>query len=286
MRKSILGLLIASLVALSMGAQEYTFATYPFTDAAKIYSAFAPLTEYLSENSPYDFRLVVTRDYDELSQRIVDGTVDFAWIGSSNYVKTVGIAPQTKYLATYREWSSDGSRVQPFYQSFILTLEASEIYTLSDLRHLNFAFTSPGSTSGYAYPRLILAQNDIDPEQYFANTYFLGKHDNVIAALISGSIAAGAVSDGTYYNAIDDHGPQFRILAESQPIPLDAMVAVDHVPTEVWSDVQELLDQIGSDHPINDSIKMHLGWSAAGFEVRSDAFYDSVRAAARIVEGP
>lgn len=266
-------------IALPSTAQQVTFATYPFGDAQSIYRAFSPMVRHLSDETGIDMRLTVTRDYAELSDRLVDGTVDFAWIGSANYVRTRTRLPAIRYLATYMERDATLTRLQPYYQSVILTLAAGPFESLSDLRSTRFGFTSPDSTSGYAYPRMILDQHGIDPDTFFRSVFFLGRHTDVVAALLAGSLDAGAVSDGTYRNATDEHGDIFRVLAWSDPIPLDAIVAAPHVDDTVTAAVRDALVAIPESHPTLAAIQTHVGWPAGGFAVRDDSFYDSVERA-------
>lgn len=283
MKKTLLIVLILSTSVLLAGAESFTLATYPFGDGDNIYAAFSTLTDFLSEETGDSFRLIITRDYEELSDRIKDGTVDFAWIGSANYVKTRGESDDAVYLATYREWSPDGRLIQPYYQSVILCLKSSPYRDLADTEGTRFAFTSPDSTSGYAYPRLILQKGGIDPDEFYKTLFYLGRHPHIIEALVAGSIDVGACSDGTYYNALSEYGDIFRILEMSDPIPLDAVVAVKHISSDKQRDVRRALLSIGTDHIVNDSIKRYLGWPAAGFEEKSDSFYDSVEKAMALI---
>ena len=263
-------------------AESFTFATYPFGEEKNIYSAFSTLMDYLSEKTGHEFRLVITKNYNELSERIIEGSVDFAWIGSANYVKTLESTSKSVYLATYQEWNPNRTKVQPYYHSVILTLKSSPYTDLESMKGIRFAFTSPDSTSGYAYPRMIFHQLGIIPDDFFSTVFYMGSHSNVIKALTTGSIDAGACSDGTFYKALTDYGDIFRILKFSEPIPMDAIVALDHVDPEKRRMVRELLIAIDTDHPVNESILDHLSWPAAGFQVKNPDFYDSIKTAMQI----
>jgi phosphonate transport system substrate-binding protein len=278
-RAGILALLCLTLLAVSPGhldAQALVFGTYPFGDPVRVQRGLTPLVHYLTETTGIPMRLVVTRDYNELSRRIVDGTVSFAWIGSANYVKTRVSVPSVRYLATYLEWNRQRTEAQPYYRAAIVTMASSDIRTLQDLRSTRFGFTDLDSTSGYAYPRMILASEGIDPAEFFQSVFFLGKHENIIQSLLAGSLDAGAISDGTYYNAREAHGDIFRVLAWSEPIPLDAIVAAGSVPMQQVETVRAALLAVPADHPVNVSIQDIFGWPAAGFAVLGDTFYDSV----------
>lgn len=281
---------LSTVLLLALGshpatAQELTFATYPFGDGNTIYRAFLPTVEHLATELGVPVRLVVTRDYAELSDRLVDGTVDIAWIGSANYVKTRERLPSVRYVATYMERSLAGGRVQPYYQSVILTRSDSPYRSLEELAGTRFGFTSPDSTSGYAYPRMILADRDIQPEEFFGAVYYLGRHSDVINALRAGSLDAGAVSDGTYHNAVDEHGEIFTVLEWSEPIPLDAIVTAPGVSAATVAAIGRILTEMPESHTAVEAVRRELGWPAAGFEVRSDNFYDTVERALGYTSG-
>jgi phosphonate transport system substrate-binding protein len=271
--------LLFALAAHLVAAQELTFATYPFGDSNQIYRAFLPTVEHLATELGVPVRLVVTRDYEELSDRLVDGTVDIAWIGSANYVKTRERLPSVRYVATYMERSLAGGRVQPYCRSVILSRADAPYRSLDDLGGVRFGFTSPDSTSGYAYPRMILAARNIFPEQFFGAVYYLGRHIDVINALVAGSLDAGVVSDGTYHNAVEEHGDVFTVLEWSEQIPLDAIVTAPGVSAETAAAVGRILTALPESHPAVVAVRRELGWPAAGFEVRSDSFYNSVERA-------
>ena len=59
----------------------------------------------------------------------------------------------------------------PYYRSNIVSLKSSGFSSLEDIRDRLFAFTDPSSTSGYAYPNMMLKQRGIDPESYFRKVF-------------------------------------------------------------------------------------------------------------------
>lgn len=257
-------------------AKEYIFAMYPSNNPAKIVQALTPLMEYLSEQSGDTFKLVVTKDYDELTQRIEEKSVDFAWINSKNFVLLKEINPSLRYLVTYLENSKSG-QITPYYKSFIIALKEANITTLENAKRKHFAFTDKESTSGYAYPMMIFEDHHLNPYTFFQKVFFLKKHDKVIEALINHSIDIGAVSDGTYYNACAKYGDRFNILASSALIPLDAIVASENVSIEESQRIAKLLENIPQDAPSNKALEEHLGWLSAGFVKKDEHFYDTFK---------
>ena len=208
-KKTILTFLLVACVASNAMAQDVKVAIFPSDDPKKLYTVMSVLADYLSSSTGDRVTAVVTRDYMELAQRLKEETVDIAWINTLNYVKIKNEIPSIKYIATYMELNADTGKIMPFYQSYIVTHKQSGITSLEQARGKLFAFTDPGSTSGYAYPNMLLTKQGIIPDQYFGKVFFLKKHDRVIEALLKGAIDVGAVSDGTYFNAARNHGDKF-----------------------------------------------------------------------------
>ncbi len=277
--KFVLHLLLVLLLPLSVFSGEIIFGTYPSNSPENIYKAFSDITDYLADDTGQNIRLVVTRDYAELAERLANGTIDIAWIGSVNYVKAKKKIPSLRYIATYCERSDAQNKIIPYYQGYIISKKSLGIDSVSGLKGRMFAYVDKDSTSGYAYPRMMLQEAGIDGSTFFKKVFFLKKHDRVIEALVSGSIDGGAVSDGTYYNAVEKYGNLFTILEKSKPIPLDAVVATSRIPESTVQKIREALLKVGEDHKVNNSIKKYLGWPAAGFTEKSDSFYDSLRQA-------
>ncbi len=272
-------LILSLLLTTPAWSEPVKLAVFPSNDPAKLHRVMDIIARYLSETTGDQVSAIVTRDYKELTDRLRENSVDLAWINTLNYVRVKREIPAIRYLATYLERNEDTGTIMPYYQSYIIALRASNLNSLADAEGLRFAFTDKGSTSGYAYPAMLLASQGIDPDSYFSKVFFLKKHDRVIEALLSGSIDLGAVSDGTYFTAVRTRGELFTILATSEPIPLDAIVAAPHFSPDKMIRYQQALVAMPADHEFCSAMRAVLGWSAAGFSVLDDGFYDHVRQA-------
>lgn len=278
-RAWLVGLVAAFCGSSQASAAEIKIAIFPSNDPAKLNAVMAVLSDYLSERTGDRVSAVVTRDYAEIEQRLRENSVDIAWLNTLNYVRLTENLPSVRYLATYMEKNETTGEITPYYRSYIVARKDGDIRRLDDVRGKRFAFTDTASTSGYLFPLLILEANRIDPARDFAKVFYLKRHDRVIEALLQGSIDAGAVSDGTYFTAVRNHGEVIEILAESAPIPLDAIVAAERLDPKVAERVRAALLAMPADHPFCRTMRETLGWNAAGFAVRDDAFYNPARAA-------
>ncbi|MCF8090530.1 MAG: phosphate/phosphite/phosphonate ABC transporter substrate-binding protein [Desulfotignum sp.] len=280
MHKKIILILIFVLCFFTLAlADSYKLAVYPSNDPKKLIVPMKIMADYLTGKSGDSFTAIVTRDYEELSERLKNKSVHIAWINPINYIKIKAENPSLKYIATYMEKNEETGKIIPYYQSFIVSLKTSGINTISEAKGMTFAFTDPGSTSGYAFPNLMLRQKNIVPDTFFKKVFFLKKHDRVIEALVNGSIDIGGVSDGTYYTAVRKYGGVFSIIEKSDPIPLDAIVAPENVPADKLLIYRKALTDMPENHPFNKSMRENLGWNAAGFDIKDDQFYNSMREA-------
>jgi len=152
-------------------ADSYKLAVYPSNHPQKLIVPMKIMAEYLSQESGDKFIAVVTRDYAELSERLKDKSIQLAWINPINYIKMKSINPTLKYVATYMEKNNETGKITPYYESFIISLKSSHIKTVFDAENKKFAFTDPGSTSGYAFPNMMLLSKDIVPDT-FSRKYF------------------------------------------------------------------------------------------------------------------
>lgn len=263
--------------------RTYTMAAYPTNDPKKVYEAMKPLADYISAETGWTVCMVVTRNYEEIIRRLSDGSVDIAMLGSASYVRFGPSVPGLSYVATYMK--EEGGEITPFYHSVILCLAGSAVTGLEGLEGKNFAFTDRYSTSGYIVPLLLLRDRGIDPETFFGKVFFVGKHDAVIEALKARSVEGGAVSSGTLAAAEAVEGTIFRVLATSEPIPLDAVTAGRKMPQEHVTLLQEALRRLPPDSAPVTAIRKNLQWPAAGFAVLGDSFYDPLRRALGIDHG-
>ncbi|ORC36307.1 hypothetical protein B4O97_06880 [Marispirochaeta aestuarii] len=260
-------------------AETVKIGVFPSNEPAKLYQVMEYFGDYLSEKTGDDISVIVSHDYTELGLRFREGSIDIAWLNTLTYVRLKSVIPGIRYLATYMERNERTGEIIPYYRSNIVSLKSSGFSSLEDIRDRLFAFTDPSSTSGYAYPNMMLKQRGIDPESYFRKVFYLRQHDRVVEALRHGSIAAGAISDGTLSAAIRRYGDIFTVLAESDPIPLDAIVSTEVFPSVKIKAYRDALLSMPGDHQFLRAMKETLGWNAAGFAVLDNAFYDSVREA-------
>lgn len=243
----------------------------PWQKTAILEEIYQPLIRLAEQTLETEVRFFVARDYRELGNRLASGAAHIGIFGPKSYVDAKDRFPGIIYLATCMQPTTH-------YNSIIIVCKGADIHFLEDLTGKSFGFTSKSSTSGYVYPLLMLGKKDLVPARDFSITYFLEKHDKVYDAVAKGAIDAGGVSTTALERARSRNGDVYKIIATSDPIPRNAVVAGPHLEPERLSKIKDLL-KIASRTAIfrnSDSIL----W---GFAIKSDSFYDIIREARQIL---
>lgn len=250
----------------------------PWYDAKKLTENFRPLVEHLQHETGNKVKFYIAGDYGSLQEKIAKKHVDVGIFSPVPYVKAKEAFPDLKYIATLVKRDAQGRR-QEYYTSTIIANKHTGIRTLRDLRGRSFAFTDRSSSSGYVYPMIFFQDNHIDPETYFSKVYMLKKHTKVTAAIAKGAVDAGATYDRQMLEANDKFGDVLILVAEAGKAPFDAVACGAHVPDALVEKIKAAFLSFEGKNP--DGKKLS---GPQGFVVRSDAFYDIVRQAVKMVK--
>ncbi len=200
------------------------------------YEKYQPLIDYLSENTPYRFELLLKRSYEETVTAVGNGEIDIALLDPLTYLEAY------KKYGTPAILKSITAKGESFYRSVIITRKDSSIKKLSDLKGKSFAFASTRSTSGNLIPRVLLAEAGIhlkDLKKYKNFDY----HDSVVKWVLRGEYDAGAVRE----SVAEKYLPLgIRIIAKSAPIPTGPVVVGTRTPYTMVQKIKEALLEITS----------------------------------------
>lgn len=246
---------------------DLVLVTIPWQSAAALNKIYAPMVELLGRRLGKTVRLTIAESYQEVGEHLNHRTADIGILGGNAYVEAKESYPDLIYLATCKQPDA-------FYHSAIIVHKTSEIQTVFDLTGRSFAYTDVKSTSGYVYPRLMLFDEGLDPDYLFSRTYFLSKHDKVYDAVGKRVVDAGGVSVTPWEKSVQRNGDVYRVIAQSEPIPRNAVVAGAHIAQSLVDRLRAILSQAENDPAFGSS-----GSLLKGFLVRDDHFYDIVRKA-------
>lgn len=282
--KKIIALLFLIITLLFGNKDEYVYTETPYDDIEKIKRAFEPFLEYLSKESGIKITLKFARDYQDLIDRIAAGTVDIFYSSTNIYIEAKKRNPNIRVLATHTEIQKDTKKAMPYYHSVIAVKDSSPYKSLKDLKDKKFGFTDKESTSGYVYPNYIFKKEGIEPKKFFSNIFFLKKHDKVCDAIVSGAIDAGATFDGQVYSYNKTHKNALRVIAKSEPIPLEPFAINDTIPNDVALKIKDALLRLTPNHPVLQNLNSVLDWDIIGFVDSNDSFYDIARSVKKYIQ--
>src|SRR3989442_6301532 len=159
----ILVILLAGLCTNSARAQELKFGFTPVLSEPEMRAEFEPLMTYLADAIGQKVTLYLAKDYGDLRTQMENGSVD---IGSFSPFAYVDAAKGGK-IRIIAQSIIEGSAT---YRGIIVTRKDSGLKSIADLKGKRFAFVDPKSASGYVYPRALLIEAGINPDNYFKET--------------------------------------------------------------------------------------------------------------------
>lgn len=243
---------------------EIIFGVNPFTDPENIKNMYTPILERICENLGYKASVIIVKDYEALKSSIEKNIIDIGWFSPSAYVD----AREKNNIIPIATPKING---KTSYNGYIIVRNDSEIKTVKDLKNKSFGYVDKKSASGYLYAKHMLKQNNVNPDTIFGSTSFLGSHDNVINAVISGEINAGA----TYNEAMDNAQKNgvdiscIKIIATTEDIPKDAIAASPKLDKELINKLQKAFEEFNDFKGINTIV--------TGFTAARDSNYDVIR---------
>ncbi len=186
------------------------------------------LEPYLSRVLARPVKVEILADYDALAAALAGGKVDIAWttplafvIASDRHREVAAIAKAMR-----------GNEL--FYRAALIVRADSPLQRIEDLRGRRVAWVSRSSSSGYLFPRGLLASQGHDPDRWFASEIFAGDHPGVCQAVRERRVDVGATfadeppggqplrADGC---AESPPLSDFRVVAAGGPIPNDVIAA-------------------------------------------------------------
>ncbi len=201
-------------------AGPLTFAFPPGSDDEDMTAQIEVVAGQLAEVTGREVELEKPADYMAVVEAVRSGFVDVAIMSPFS----TALAFQNDSVDPLVVWDAEQEPA-----SVCLVAADSEIETLEDFRGHQIAFVDPGSTTGYFMPKSLLAENDlIDGEDYTST--FAGGHDSALLAMINGSVDMVCTATQVlpmFVEAGMVTEDQYRIVAESDPIPVGISIVVN-----------------------------------------------------------
>jgi phosphate/phosphite/phosphonate ABC transporter binding protein len=168
--------------------------------------------------------------YTDLLAELHWGTLHFAWLPPMIALRAVTRGSAVPLVAPVRAGSA-------WYWTALFVREDSKVQSVEDLSRARVAWVDHMSSAGYLVIRASLRAQGLELAKHFGEEQFLGSHDAVAQAVMSGRADVGAT-----YAHFDDVGrvrtsgwgrSAVRVLKFAGPIPGDVLAASVHLPEEL-----------------------------------------------------
>ena len=238
----------------------------PLESPAVMFKKFNGLAEHLSGMLKRKIELKVAVDFESAVDDVGQGTTQFCFMTPSTYVEA-----HDKYGVRVLVKALSGGK--PFHHSVIVTRNDSGISSLGDLAGRTFAFGDIHSTSSHIVPRGMLLEAGVDIKDLHYYNY-LGHHDDVARAVISGDFDAGGIMESTA-EKFSKEGLKF--LKVSGDIPEFNICVTAKCDPRLVEELKDALISLDEGTPESSAILRSINAGYTGFAPASDADYDGVR---------
>ena len=225
----------------------------------EIQEKFSPLAEHLSKKTGLKVVLKVVSDYEGILRDIEQGITQFCFVSPVTYI----IAKKKYGTQVIAKALIEGKSA---YRSVIVTKSASRINSLEDIRGRKFAFGDPHSLSSYIAPRKMLLNAGIDLKDLLHYEY-LGSHEAVADAVLSGNFDAGGITESAA-NKFKDKGIKFIQFSENLP---GFIICVSKtIPHGMKESLEIALTALSDTRPESSAILHSIYKRYSGFEKAND----------------
>lgn len=168
------------------------------------------LRDALGVGTGLEIELVQRRTYDEVTDLLLKGRVDAAWLCGFSFLQHEAALS----LLGVPLWHGT-----PFYRSYLIVGAQDPATGLADLQGGSHAFSDPDSNSGWLVTVSDLARLGQRPETFFQRSLFADGHRNVVRFVAGGLTRSGSV-DGYVWEALAKVEPvltsRTKVIAKSE----------------------------------------------------------------------
>tara|TARA_B100000959_G_scaffold199933_1_gene209222 strand:+ start:589 stop:1446 length:858 start_codon:yes stop_codon:yes gene_type:complete len=222
-------LAIASLAHAQEEPLRLDFGVYPSDRATVMYRKFSPILDAIRVplesqlGRDIDIHMTIFKDYQSGIDALANGDVDFVRFGPSSYILAEKRNPDIQLLAM--ELRKGLKR----FNGLVIARKESGISEINDLTGKTFAFGDSNSTIGSFLAQSLMVEHNITSDSLKTHDY-LGRHDLVAKAVITGTHDAGALKASTYKKLCD---PDDVIIVQAFTNVTKPWVASSSLPADV-----------------------------------------------------
>lgn len=229
------------------GQNVIKVAILPLYSATTIYERYDPLIRYLSENTGYEFKLFIPKNFEDFINKVKAGEAHFSYQNPFVYaiidkeyklnplVTTIGEDTEADSTKQLRGFSDDK------FRGVIITRMDSPIQKIEGLRGKRVLITSPKSAGGFLSQKIYLNSRGIEPEK---DMILIDgkKQENVIVGVYRGEADAGFVRESAlvvWKDSVDMS--KIKVLAYTEVLPNWPFASSNHTNPQLVKKVKNLL---------------------------------------------
>lgn len=215
-------------------------------------------------------KLVQRKTYQEVNDMVRRNSIDVAFVCSLAYVE----GHDSFGMELLAVPVFDG---EPYYYSYIIVPEYSNITSFKNLKNKTFAFTDPLSNSGKLSPEYMILQMGENPEKFFKMIFFTYSHDKSIKAVAEGMVDGAAV-DSLVWEYLNATNPEItsktKIIHISPPYGIPPVVVSKDIDPALKNNLSRILLNMHEDEKGRKILKKIM---IDRFIKGNDSLYDSIR---------
>ncbi|MBI3570337.1 MAG: phosphate/phosphite/phosphonate ABC transporter substrate-binding protein [Gammaproteobacteria bacterium] len=255
-----------TLSGIARAEEPLTLAVHPYLPTKEVMARFTPLADYLSKEIGRPVVVRVGGNYQEHIAHVGKDQADIAFMGPAPYITMVAKYGKKPMLARLE------IKGQPLFQGHFIVRNDSPLKSLADLKGKRFAFGDRESTMSHLVPQYMLEKAGVTLDK-LADHKFLGSHNNVVLAVLSGDFDAGAVKDEIY----DKFAPQgLRSLASTPFFSEHLFVTRNTLSPDIIQTVRTAMLRL-KDTPRGREILKAINPNTTALVPAADADYDNLR---------
>jgi len=238
----------------------------PYKTPQQIIETYTPLFEYVGRQIDRPMKVSLVNE-DDLGYLLANKSFDLGVFTPFPYLRAKADFPSLEVFASHIVEGED------HLSGAILASKNGPIKEISDLRGRNMQFVKPTSTSGFLYPKGILAEYDLDLENGDITYQFSGGHDLSLQSLERNETDAIAID----IHGLPEEAPSVDnfLRLYSYTIPYHAYVFSPTIPSSLKQQILQVMLSADKDPDIRVALHNELGiekWVA-----RNDNYYNPLR---------
>jgi len=200
------------------GPRTVRFAVLPLYPATTIYRRYEPLMRYLSDKTGYEFKLVIPKDFEEFSQVVKSGKVDFSYQNPYVFAQIDREYPIRALVSSVGRPDEETGGDESF-RGVIIARRDSRVKSVDDLKGKRVMIVSPKSAGGFLSQKIYLSRIGINVDRDLT-IIDAKRQEKVILGVYNGLADAGFVREAALQVLKDEIDMRnIFILTTTSPLP-------------------------------------------------------------------